>query len=117
MKLDSPLFRLKHILERIEMIDLFMDCVSKKEFMENREKQEAVLRCFEIIGEAVNQLSKEFTKKHARVDWSNSVGLRIRAAHLYYSIDWNIVWDSYKNALPQFKQQIEKIIAEEENKT
>jgi len=57
---------LKHILETISNIDKFVEGLTKEEFFENVEKQYAVLRGLEIIGEATKNLSRELRTKIAR---------------------------------------------------
>ena len=57
---------LKHIADAISDIKCFMRNVTKEEFLENREKQYAILRALEIIGEATKNVSKEMKAKHPR---------------------------------------------------
>ncbi|MEM2092489.1 MAG: HepT-like ribonuclease domain-containing protein [Candidatus Bathyarchaeia archaeon] len=58
---------LKHILDEISKVEKFTEGVIKEEFFENIEKQYAVLRALEIIGEATKNLSKELKTKHREV--------------------------------------------------
>ncbi|MBC7130136.1 DUF86 domain-containing protein [Candidatus Bathyarchaeota archaeon] len=55
MKRDS--IYLQHVLDAILNIEKFLEGVTKEEFLKNVEKQYAVLRGLEIIGEAVKNLS------------------------------------------------------------
>ena len=57
---------LKHILDAISNIEKFMLGVSKEMFLENVEKQYAVLRGLEIVGEATKNLSEELKKKTSK---------------------------------------------------
>lgn len=56
MKKDEAYLR--HILDAISDIEKFTESVTKEGFCENKEKQYAVLRALEIIGEATKNLSK-----------------------------------------------------------
>ena len=59
---------LTHILDAISDIEKFMKGVSEVEFFENREKQYAVLRALEIIGEATKNLSNELKTQSKRLE-------------------------------------------------
>lgn len=47
-------------LEAIADIEKFLENVTYEEFSKNKEKQYAVIRALEIIGEATKNLSKDF---------------------------------------------------------
>ena len=64
---------LRHILDAVSDIKRFMKGLTKEEFFENKEKQYAVLRALEIIGEATKNLSKELKAEHPEVQWSDII--------------------------------------------
>ena len=53
---------------------------------------DAVIRKFEIIGEAANQLPEEFKDKHQSIDWFRIIVFRSRIVHDYMGVDYEIVW-------------------------
>jgi len=55
--------------------------LTKEEFFENKEKQYAVVRALEIIGEATKNLSKELKAEHPEVQWSDITGMRDKLIH------------------------------------
>ena len=67
---NKDLFRLQHIIESIEKIQ---HLVSKLNSLENFEKewieQDALIRNFEIIGEASNHISNEIKEQFSEVSW------------------------------------------------
>ena len=69
MSKRKPDVYLQDILESIEHIQKFLDGVSENKFYENVEKQDAVLRRLEIIGEAVKHLSEEIREGHPDIPW------------------------------------------------
>jgi len=101
---------LKHILDAISDIGKFMQGVSEEEFFKNREKQYAVLRALEIIGEATKNLSSELKAKSSEVDWKNIAGMRDKLIHAYFGVNLPLVWETVKKDLPQLKKQIQKIL-------
>jgi uncharacterized protein with HEPN domain len=103
---------LKHILDAIPNIEKFIEGLTKEEFFKNVEKQYAVLRGLEIIGEATKNLSKELRTKHRGVPWRDISGMRDKLIHRYFSVDLELVWVTIKNKLPELKNQILKILKE-----
>ncbi len=67
---------------------------------------DAVVRNLELIGEAANNIPKDITDKYSDIPWSDIKGLRIIAAHGYFKMDLNIIWDIIKKNIPETKPQI-----------
>ena len=99
-----------HILDAISDIGKFMHGVSEEQFFGNREKQYAVLRGLEIIGEATKNLSAELKAKNSEVDWKNIAGMRDKLIHAYFGVNLPLVWETVKKDLPQLKNQVSKIL-------
>jgi uncharacterized protein with HEPN domain len=102
--------RLLHILEAIDAANDFLVDVSKEEFDNNYEKQSAVIRQFEIIGEAASHLAPDFKKDHSDIDWAKVVGMRHKMIHDYFEVDTDIVWFTVAEDLPGLQQKIKKIL-------
>ena len=105
----APQVYLQHILYSIEAIEKYLHGVSKKEFLESEEKQDLVSRRLEIIGEAVKQLSSEFKDKHPEIRWRDIGDMRNILIHVYFDIDYTIVWRTATELVPKLKKQIEKL--------
>ena len=103
---------LNHILDAISDAQSFVKGVTKEEFIENREKQYAVLRALEIIGEASKNLSKELKNKHREVPWKDISGMRDKLIHEYFGVNLDLVWETAKKNLPEVKRQIREILKE-----
>jgi len=106
---------LKHIFDATSNIEKFIEGITKEEFFENVEKQYAVLRGLEIIGEATKNLSRELKGKHREVPWKEIAGMKDKLIHEYFGVDLELVWVTIKNKLPEFKNQILKILEEIES--
>ena len=99
----------KHILESIKRIESFMEKVSEESFRTNEEKQSAVIRQIEIIGEATKNLPESFRKKYKDVSWADIAKTRDKMIHHYFGVDLDIVWEIIKEEIPKLKKQIKKI--------
>ena len=87
-----------------------MKNVTREEFLENREKQYAVLRALEIIGEATKNLSKEMKAEHPEVNWSDIAGMRDRLIHQYFGVNLDLVWATVKKNLPDLGNQVSEML-------
>jgi uncharacterized protein with HEPN domain len=105
MNKDLLIF-IEHILESIENIDSFTENSSEASFLKNKEKQSAVIRQIEIIGEAVKNIPKSFRKNYPQVPWVKIAGMRDKLMHQYFGIDLKTVWKVAKENLPDLKNQM-----------
>jgi len=78
-------------------------------FIEDSKTLDAVIRNFEIIGEAANRLPEGFKDKYPTIDWLRIIGFRNRIAHDYMGIDYKIVWTIVQKYHDQLSADIEKI--------
>ena len=101
---------LRHILDTISDIEKFVQGISEQEFSRNKEKQYAVLRALEIIGEASKNLSREMKDENSAIDWRNIAGMRDKLIHAYFGVNLPLVWETVKNDLPQLKKQASKML-------
>jgi uncharacterized protein with HEPN domain len=105
MEKDPKIF-LQHIIESIENIEDYTRNLSKGDFYDSVEKQDAVVRRLEIIGEAAKNLPEDFKKSHPEVSWHKAIGMRNVIVHEYFGIELDLVWDTATKILPDFKKQV-----------
>lgn len=101
------------ILESCRKIRLFTEGVSFQEFKQNIMMQDAVMRNFEIIGEAVNHLPDEIKSLYHDIELAEIVGFRNILAHGYFAIKLETVWSAIEEGLPDLEQQTRAILGEE----
>ena len=99
----------EHILEAISKIETFVKDLTKVEFDNNVMIQDAVIRNFEIIGEATKKISKHFTQTHSSIPWQDMSGMRDKLIHNYLNVDLDVVWKTIEVDLPLLKEMISKI--------
>jgi len=69
---------------------------------------DAVVRNFEVIGEAAKRVSIEYKTQNANIPWAHMVGFRNRIIHEYFGIDYEIVWQIIQNNIPALIQQLNR---------
>ncbi|MBU1252581.1 MAG: DUF86 domain-containing protein [Nanoarchaeota archaeon] len=104
---------MNHIRDSIDEIILFLRGVSESSFLKNKEKQNAVIRSLEVIGEAVKNIPSEFLRKYPSVPWSGIAKMRDKIIHHYFGIDIQAVWKVAKKAIPVLDKEIKEILKKE----
>ena len=84
--------------------------MDKVDFLNSQLVQDAVIRNFEIIGEASNNIEKrypEFTAANPELPFSSAYQMRNAVAHGYFKVDFEIVWTTIDSDLPNLRAQIQ----------
>jgi uncharacterized protein with HEPN domain len=105
----------------LEDMNLAMDRIAEYihgytfiKFKQDYKTVDAVIRNFEVIGEASKNLPNKFKESHPEVPWSEMYLLRNKVSHEYFGVDYEIIWDVAANYLPENKNQIEAILDSEQ---
>lgn len=106
----------KHIFDEIVFLESETRTISKEVLLKDEKTQRDFTRSIEIIGEAVKNISSDVIIKYKEVPWRNIAGMRDKLIHGYFSVDYEIVWDVAKNIIPEFKNQLIKIMDTEKKK-
>ncbi len=101
----DPRVYLAHILECIERIERFT-ADGKGRFRQDVMVQDAVLRNFEVIGEAAKRLDNAYRAAHPGIPWRAFAGLRDVLIHQYEGVDLERVWAIVEQGLPDVKRAI-----------
>src|SRR3989344_7342253 len=95
-----PEVLLGHILEAIQNIEAFTAGMTEQEFFADRKTRDAVIRNFEIIGEAIKHLPTKLKDEHRGIPWKSIMGMRDIIAHEYFNVDLVVIWDATTQDLP-----------------
>lgn len=104
---------LDDILTSINKIQNYIGDSSYEALLVDEMKVDAIVRNFEIIGEAASNIPTEIRDKYPFVEWRKISDFRNVLAHEYFGINYKIVWDIIKNKLPKLMQDIKTIIESE----
>lgn len=80
------------MLEHAENIFSFVHNQSYEEVVNDKMKLLAIVRCFEVIGEAAAMVSEETKVLYPLVEWRELKDFRNRLIHNYFGIDYETVW-------------------------
>jgi uncharacterized protein with HEPN domain len=102
---------LADILHSAKAIQRFTAGVTLEQFKANEEKYEAVIRKFEIIGEAARRLSPEAKALFPEIPWRMVTAMRNILIHDYDDVDLDIVWETLNRDLPPLVGRLEPYLA------
>lgn len=115
MKRDLRLY-LDDILEAIDKIGRYTKDLEFEQFQYDGKTIDAVIRNFEVIGEAAKNIPQVARSKYPDIPWKEMAGMRDKLSHEYFGVKYDVVWDTIKKRLPQLKPAIETILKQMEKK-
>ena len=108
MKKD-PLVYIDDIRDSIEAIKKYTAGLTREGFFSSSEKQDAVYRRLEVIGEAANRLPDDFRDRYPLIPWNKIVGMRNVLIHEYDSIDLDRVWETIQRDIRKLEDYMKSI--------
>ena len=105
---------LGHMVEAIDRIHRYVDDMTALTFLDDEKTQDAVVRNFEILGEAAHNIELHhavFAAAHPQVPWALMYTMRNRVAHGYFKVDYELVWKTIHTDLPELRAQVAALIA------
>jgi uncharacterized protein with HEPN domain len=113
VKSDLPY--LGHIADSIAAIRSYV-APGRDAFLQQRLIQDAVIRNFEVIGEAAGRVSVA-TRERSEAPWKKVIAFRNRLIHGYWSVDVTLVWNVIESDLPVLEVEVGRLIAELRDRT
>ncbi len=106
----DDLERLTHIVDAINRIKRFTEKMPVEEFLKDEVTQFAVVKNFEIIGEAAYHVSDETKKIYHEIEWEKVMAFRHFLVHEYYRVSMKIVWNTRSSKIDMLRDQISNIL-------
>lgn len=101
---------IQDMLPSLQIICNYIDDKTEFEFLNDLMLQDAVIRRFEIIGEAATKISDNIKSKNPNVQWRLMKEMRNKLIHEHFGVSPVTIYSTIKMDLPILKQQLENII-------
>lgn len=102
---------LEDMIESARKILVYTQGFDLDKFLSDGKTSDAVVRNFEIIGEASNRVDPDFKLQNPQIDWNKLRGFRNRIVHDYFGIDYNIVWSIIENDIEELIHQLDELLS------
>jgi len=109
----DPMLYLEDIALSMQRVQEYIAGLDFQQFKWDYKTVDAVVRNFEIIGEASKNVPATIKERYSNIPWDEMYRLRNRISHEYFGIDYEILWDISINYLPQNHSDILKVINNE----
>jgi uncharacterized protein with HEPN domain len=107
---EKFLIYLKDINKAIDSIKNFIDGMNFEQFKSDDKTSSAVIRKFEIIGEATKNLPNGIKEKYPQIPWKDIAGMRNKLIHAYSEVDLNLVWQTIQKRLPELQAFLDDVL-------
>lgn len=108
--MQRELAYLEDIAEHAERIASYTRGQNKEDFSADQRTLDAVVRCFEVIGEAAKRVSDETLERIPGIDWKGFKGFRDVLIHGYDDVDTEVVWDSVTHEVPELAARVREFL-------
>lgn len=115
MSKRDTILLLDDMLQSARKIKSYTKDLNFDDFVTDEKTIDAVVRNFEIIGEAANRIDTDFKNSNPEIEWKRIKGFRNRIVHDYFGIDFEIVWSIIESYLDELIDWLDTII--DSNKT
>ena len=109
MKRDLRLY-LEDILESCRFIQEFVHSMDFEAFVSDEKTTSAVIRKFEVMGEAAKNIPEQIWVEYPNVPWQKMASMRDRLIHAYFGVDYQLVWDTIQQFIPSLIETIADIL-------
>ncbi len=98
------------ILESCDRIIEYCQGISESDFYDSQEKQDAVFRRIQIIGDASKHIPENIRVKYQHIPWKKIAGMRDIVVHEYFGVTLAMVWRVVIKDIPVLQEQIAEVI-------
>ena len=103
--------RVRHMLDAMERIVEMCKGLDRAQLRKHENVTEIILFNMMVLGEAANNITREFAVKNPDVDWKGLSGVRHKIVHDYADIDFDTIWDILQNDIPEQYEKVKVVAA------
>jgi uncharacterized protein with HEPN domain len=111
MKRDLRLY-IADILENMDNASKFVEGLNPEGLRRDSKTAYAVVRCFEIIGEAAKQVPLDVRERYPSIPWRTMSGMRDKMIHAYFGIDYEALWKAVTENIPRLRPLVQSLFEE-----
>ena len=102
--MKDDLAYIEHILDGISRIQKYTKGISYQEFENSEMIQDAVIRNFEVIGEATKNISSMLVLSISEIPWREMAGMRDKLIHDYMGVEISVIWKTCQEDIPELER-------------
>ena len=99
---------IEYMIKSIQLIKQYTNGIKEEEFINNTEKQDAVIRELTVIGEAAKNVSNSFKAKNGFIEWKELAAVRDVVVHQYFRINVKEIWNIIHKDLPSLEEKLKR---------
>ena len=103
--------RVRHMLDAMERITELSRGLEREQLRRHEGTTEMILFNLMVLGEAANNITREFAARNPDVDWKGLAGVRHKIVHDYADVDYDIIWDILQNDIPVEYEKVKVVAA------
>jgi uncharacterized protein with HEPN domain len=111
MTRDVALY-ISDIVENMDAAVRFIGPMTYEQFVADERTNYAVVRCWEIIGEAVKNVPQDVRDRRPELPWKDLAGMRDKCIHMYFGVNYRRVWQAVKDDIPRIRPQAKSLLDE-----
>jgi len=101
--------RVEHMVKAIESVIAAAQGLTRDQLMFDDQVTKAILFDLIVLGEAANNISREYAERHPEIPWADIAGLRHKLVHDYSGVDYKIVWEVIVSKLPPLLPKLKEL--------
>jgi len=103
---------LEDVIEAVDSIEEYTRELTYEAFVKDKKTVDAVVRNFEVIGEATKHIPEKVRMEYPSVPWRDMAGIRDKLIHGYFGVNLDVVWKTIKERLPKVRPLLEEVLVE-----
>ena len=104
--------RLEDILKYAQNVEFIVDGISFDEFIKDVRIYYSVMKNVEVIGEAVNMLTRHFHETYTELPWRQIISMRNVLVHGYAQVSDADLWQTATNDIQPLREQVQQYLSE-----